>query len=147
MGLSLSVACQSPPPPQLTSFEIRGVPPSLTSGSGRAGLDADGDLVIEVSVRGPAAEISREGRAGSIEPNLIWHLVTGDCATWERPNAPGRNVLYRWSPSPDHADSVTFRSVIKRELLDNADQPDAVAAFRNGRDPFVACGDLPRFRR
>jgi len=92
----IAVACQGQP--ALRAFDIHPVPLSLslTSGTGKAGLNGGGDLVLEVSVRGPADEISRPAR-DSLQPNLIWHLLEGDCAAWRQPGATShRQVLARW---------------------------------------------------
>nr|HEV8670828.1 hypothetical protein [Candidatus Limnocylindria bacterium] len=136
--------------PTLVTFDIRPVAPSLLSGSGKAGLQASGAtgaLVLEVSVRGPADEISRAG-TDPLEPNLIWHVVEGDCASWREPGAASRHqVLYRWSPPPTRADAMDFRAVISRSDLDDLARPHALLAFRNGGGPLYACGDLPPLGR
>jgi len=143
---AIAVACHAQP--ALRPFDIRPVAPSLTSGSGRAGLDGTGALVLEVSVRGPAAEISRAG-TDPLEPNLIWHVVEGDCAAWREPGVERRyHVLYRWTPVPARADAMEFRTVITAGDLDDLSRPHALAAFRNGGGgPLYACGDLPPLSR
>ncbi len=139
---AIAVACQTPP--ALRAFDIRPVAPSLTSGSGKAGLDISGALVLEVSVRGPAAEISRAG-SDPLQPNLIWHVVEGDCAAWREPGVETRHqVLYRWTPVPAKADAMDFRTVIAASYLGDLSRPHALAAFRNGGGgPQYACGDIP----
>jgi hypothetical protein len=139
-------ACQAQP--ALRTFDIRAVAPSLTSGSGKVGLDRSGALVLEVSVRGPAAEISRAG-TDPLQPNLIWHVVEGDCAAWREPGVESRHqVLSKWTPIPAHADALEFRTTIAAGDLDDLSRPHALAAFRNGGGgPLYACGDLPSLSR
>jgi hypothetical protein len=140
--LVISAACQ-PAPRELGQFTIRPVPPSLSTGTGKAATNGAGDLVISVSVHGPAAEVTRTGRDGQLEPNLIWHLVEGDCASW-RASGTAHNVLIRWTSEPRRADADEFEYTISRSFLGELDRPHAIAAFRNGGGgPLYACGDLP----
>lgn len=142
----LVVACGAQP--ALRAFDIRPVAPSLVSGSGKAGLQVSGAgalvLVLEVSVHGPANEISRAG-TDPLQPNLLWHIVDGDCASWREPNnGKGHNVLYKWTPPPTRPDAMDFRIVISGSDLGDLGRPHALAVFRNGGGgPFYACGDLP----
>ena len=76
---------------EAVSFDIKPVPPSLTTGTGRARLNGQGDLILEISVRGPSEEISKPG---SQDGNLLWHLLEGDCAAWQR-NERGHKVMAR----------------------------------------------------
>ncbi len=129
---------------QPIAFDIRPVPPARTSGTGRATLNSQGDLVLEVSVRGPADEISRPV-ADVQTSNLIWHLLEGSCAAWQG-NEPGHQVLARWTLPPQRPDAMDFRYVISSADLaaQIMSRPHAVAAFRNGGGgPLYTCGDLP----
>jgi hypothetical protein len=129
---------------QTTSFEIRPVAPWRTTGTGRATLSSRGELVLEVSVRGPASEISRPG-TDPLQPNFIWHLVEGTCASWER-NDPGHSVIARWTLDPQQPDAQDFRHVVSKGELDPMTRPHALAAFRNGGGgPLYACGDIASF--
>lgn len=126
------------------SFEIRPIPPWRTTGTGRAALSSRGDLVLQVSVRGPASEISRPG-TDPLQPNFIWHLVEGTCAAWQR-NEPGHNVVARWTLEPQQPDAQDFRYVVPQADLDLMTRPHALAAFRNGGGgPLYACGDIAPF--
>lgn len=126
------------------SFDIKPISPWRTTGTGRATLSSRGDLVLEVSVRGPASEISRPA-TDPLQPNFIWHLVEGTCASWER-NEPGHSVIARWTLVPQHADAQDFRYVVSKADLDPMTRPHAVAAFRNGGGgPLYACGDVASF--
>ncbi len=125
---------------QPIGFEIKPVAPAQTSGTGRAALNGQGDLVLDVSVRGPIDEITKPG---PFPANLIWHLLEGSCAAWQA-NEAGHAVLARWTIDPQQADALTFRYVIARADLDVMSRPHSVAAFRNGGGgPLYACGDLP----
>jgi hypothetical protein len=134
-----------------TGFEIRPVAPAQTSGTGRASFDSNGDLVLAVSVRGPAAEIGRPP-GDPQRSNLIWHLLTGTCAAWRtstNPADPALKVLARWTLTPQQPDAQDFRYVIPRADLEvyrpySPSASYAVAAYRNGGGgPLYACGDLP----
>ena len=130
-------------PAQRVAFDIEPVPPARTSGSGRASLNAQGDLVLEVSVTGPAEEISRTDAIPA--SNLIWHLLEGSCAAWER-NESGHQVIARWIVPPQTLDTIDFRYVVAHADLDSLTHPHAVAAYRNGGGgPLYACGDVPGF--
>jgi hypothetical protein len=121
-------------------FAIQAVPPSQTSGTGRASYDAQGDLVLEVSVKGPVTEITK---SGPFPANLIWHLLEGTCAQWTV-NEPDHKVIARWTIDPQTPSSLDFRYVVSRGDLDAMSRPHAVAAFQNGGGgPLYACGDLP----
>jgi hypothetical protein len=137
-----SAACQSTPR-ELGAFTIRPIPPSLSVGSGKAVINGAGDLVLTVSLRGPAGEITRTARNGQLEPNLIWHLVEGDCAAWSR-NDTSHTVLIRWTIQPESADVSEFTYVVPRSFRGDLGQPHALAAFRNGGGgPLYVCGDMP----
>lgn len=150
MGLRLAVvvavilgACQSAPR-ELGSFAIRPVAPSLSAGSGRAAISGSGDLVLAVTLHGPAEEITRTGAEGALQPNLIWHLLEGDCASWERGETT-HTVLYRWTVNADRTDTTEFTRVIPKGFANDLVGPHALAAFRNGGGgPLYVCGDLPR---
>ena len=71
-----AIACRSAPR-DLGSFTIQAVPPSLTAGTADAAINGDGDLVLTVSVRGPAQEISRTGQGGRPEPTPVWASFDG----------------------------------------------------------------------
>ncbi len=136
-------ACQSAPR-ELGSFTIRPIPPSLSVGSGRAAMNGAGDLVLAVTLHGPAAEITRTGADGGLQPNLIWHFLEGDCASWQRGDTT-HAVLSRWTVNADRTDASEFTYVIPRALTDDLVRPHALAAFRNGGGgPLYVCGDLPR---
>lgn len=138
-----AIACQ--PSPAWRGFDIRALPPALTTGSGKAALNGAGDLMLDVSVRGPAEEVSRQGQ-NPLEPNFIWHVVEGDCAAWSQPGVESRHkVLYRWTPVPTQPDAMSFQTTIPKSSLDDMSRPHALAAFRNGGGgPLYACGDLPQ---
>jgi hypothetical protein len=107
---------------------------------GSAGVNGDGDLVLDVAVKGPADEITK---AGPSPANLIWHLVEGSCAAW-RANEAGHAVLARWTINPQQPDAISFRFTISRADLDVMSRPHAVAAFQNGGGgPLYSCGDPP----
>jgi len=131
-----------------SGFAIRPIPPSETSGTGSAKFNSSGDLALDVSVVGPAAEISRTGPGGQ-SSNLIWHLLTGTCAEWSAArgaSGPGRDVLARWGFPPQRPDALDFHYVVPRTDLKGYSRttPYAVAAFRNGGGgPLYSCGDLP----
>lgn len=137
------VAGTAAAPAETVSFTIDAVAPWHTSGTGRATLTNAGDLVLEVSVRGP--EVTRS----SPQPgwlNLIWHLVEGTCAQWEA-DEKGHNVIDRWTIEPKAPDVQEFRYVVPKAVLDALTRPHAVAAFRNGGGgPLYACGDVPPLR-
>jgi len=136
-----AIACRSAPR-DLGSFTVQAVPPSLTAGTADATINSDGDLVLTVSVRGPAQEISRTGQAGRLDPNLIWHLVDGTCAAWIR-GERNHEVRARWSVDPNAADLNEFTYVVSKVSLGDLRLPHALAAFRNGGVLLYACGDLP----
>jgi hypothetical protein len=139
--LLLASACSTPP--QAIPFDIRPVAPALTSGTGRATLTAQGDLALDVSVHGPADEISRSDTRGAGQSNFLWHLLEGTCTAWQR-NEQGHTVLARWSVDPQRPDASEFHYVIPHGDLDTMSRPHALAAFRNGGGgPLYACGDLP----
>ena len=135
-GLGLvPVDCTEP-----IGFDIKPVASAQTSGTGRAGINGNGDLVLDVSVTGPTDEITRPGPTPA---NLIWHLLEGTCSAW-RASEAGHRVLARWTIDPQQPDAVTFRYTISRADLDVMSRPHAVAAFQNGGGgPLYACGDLP----
>ena len=135
--LWISSACRPEPTPLPFTSSIDAVPPYSTHGTVRWGTSDEGGLVLEVSVRGPVDEISRE-RGSGIEPNLIWHLVQGACAAWIRQD-PGLKVLARWTRTPTSRETNDFRYVITRSDAGDPMRPRALAAF--GR-PLYACGDL-----
>lgn len=123
------------------SFEIKPVPPSQTTGTGRATLTPGGDLVLEVSVHG--SEVMRTDP--SPRPNFIWHLLEGTCAAWQR-NEPGNKVIARWELPAQQLDAQEFRYVVTKSELDDMTRPHAVAAFRSGGSgPLYACGDVAPF--
>jgi hypothetical protein len=146
----MSAACEggsparaSVSPEQTSAFEIKPVPPWTTAGNGRATLTSDGDLVLDVAVRG--AEISRSSPPSSQRANLIWHLLEGTCAAWTR-QEPGHNVIARWTKDPQQVDAQDFRYVIRKSELDSMTRPHALGAFRNGGAlPLYACGDIASF--
>lgn len=140
-ALAISSACRSEPAPLPYAFSIEAMPPQSAHGTARWGVSEQGDLVLEVSVRGPVDEISRE-RGSRLEPNLIWLLVQGDCAAWSRQDT-GLNVLARFSPGPTSPDTNDFRYVVPKAENGDPTRPRALAAFRNGGGgPLYACGDL-----
>jgi hypothetical protein len=137
-----AAACRSAPR-ELGTFTIQAVPPSLTAGTADAAINSDGDLVVTVSVHGPAQEISRAGEGGRLEPNLIWHIVDGTCAAWTR-GETGHEVRARWTIAPDRVDLNEFTYVVGKTYLGDLRLPHAIAAFRNGGGgPLYTCGDLP----
>ncbi len=140
-AVALSAACGSEPPALPFTTAIEPVAPQTVRGAARWGLSDGGDLVLDVSVRGAADEVSRQ-RGSRLEPNLIWHLVQGDCAAWIRGDR-GLNVLARFSPMPTSSDTNDFRYTIKKADAGDPTRPRALAAFRNGGGgPLYACADL-----
>jgi hypothetical protein len=135
-GLGLVAAdCTQP-----IGFEIKPVAPAQTRGTGRAGINGQGDLVLDVAVSGPADEITKPG---PFPANLIWHLLEGSCGAWGA-NEAGHKVLARWTIDPQRPDAVSFRYTVSRADLDVMSRPHAVAAFQNGGGgPLYSCGDLP----
>jgi len=137
-----AIACRSAPR-DLGSFTIQAVPPSVTAGTADATINSDGDLVLTVSVRGPAQEISRTGQGGRPEPNLLWHLVDGNCAAWIR-GETNHEVRAVWSIDPNRVDLNEFTYVVSKVFVGDLRLPHALAAFRNGGGgPLYTCGDLP----
>lgn len=107
-------------------------------------MSGSGDLVLAVTLHGPAEEITRTGAEGALQPNLIWHLLEGDCASWERGETT-HTVLYRWTVNADRTDTTEFTRVIPKGFANDLVGPHALAAFRNGGGgPLYVCGDLPR---
>ncbi len=136
-----AIACRSAPR-DLGSFTIQAVPPSLTAGTADATINSDGDMVLTVSVHGPAQEISRTGQGGRLDPNLIWLLVDGDCAAWIR-GETNHEVRARWSIVPNLVDLNEFTYVVSKVFVGDLRLPHALVAFRNGGVLLYACGDLP----
>jgi hypothetical protein len=122
------------------AFDIQPAPPWHLSGTGQATINADGDLVLKVSVRGPAAEVTRVAPYG-LPGNILWHLYLGDCAARLR-DAPG-HVLFQWYVDPQSSDAYVYMQVIPRGVLDASAAPYAIAAYRNGGGALYACGDIP----
>ena len=140
-ALSMAAACRPEPQPLAFTTSIDPVPPQTVHGTAHWGLSETGDLVLDVFVRGAADEISRQ-RGSRLEPNLIWHLVQGDCTAWIRSDR-GLNVLSRFSPTPASPDSNDFRYTIKKADAGDPTRPRALVAFRNGGGgPLYACADL-----
>ena len=113
-----AIACRSAPR-DLGSFTIQAVPPSVTAGTADATINSDGDLVLTVSVRGPAQEISRTGQGG-------------------RPTGA--------APRGSEGKQTTkfVRCGASTRFVGDLRLPDALAAFRNGGGgPLYTCGDLP----
>jgi hypothetical protein len=137
-----AITCRSGPR-DLGSFTIQAVPPSLTAGTADATIDSGGDLVLTVSVRGPAREISRTGQTGRLEPNLLWHIVDGTCAAWSRGESD-HEVRAVCTIEPNAVDLNEFTYVVAKSAIGDLRLPHALAAFRNGGGgPLYACGDLP----
>jgi hypothetical protein len=107
-------------------------------------MNQQGDLVLAVSVQGPPEVLTRV-RDGNLEPNLIWHLVEGDCAAW-RVEGNRNQVLARWNTNPHSSNTDTFQYTIRKGDLGDPAHKHALVAFRNGGSgPLYACGNLPRF--
>ena len=143
VGVALLIAFSCTAAPQNRAplaFDFQPAPPWHLNGAGQATINADGDLVLEVSVRGPTAEVSRAAPPYALPGNIGWNLYLGDCAARLR-DAPG-HVLFGWYVDPQSSDSYVYTQVIPRGLLDPP-PPYAVAAYRNGGGPLYACGDIP----
>ncbi len=99
-----------------------------------------GDAFLRAEITGPPNELERNGN----HINLIWHVVSGDCAAWRDASGRQQNagqVLYRDTPPVKSSGQQTFVLGLRQDWLK---QPLALAAFVNGGGPFVACADLPR---
>jgi hypothetical protein len=128
---------------ELGTFSIEAVGASQLAGTATARMDQDGDLVLAVSVHGPPELLTRI-REGNLEPNLIWHLVEGDCAAW-RSDGNRNEVLARWSTDPQSGDTNNFGYTVGKAHLGDTRRAHALIAFRNGGGPLYACGNLPGF--
>ncbi len=140
-GFLIGISCTAAPQNQSpVAFEIQPASPWHLSGTGHATTNTAGDLVLDVSVRGPTVEVTRAAAPYALPGNIGWSLFLGDCAARVR-DAPG-HVLFQWYVDPESSESYVYTKVIPHGFLDPA-PPYAVAAYRNGGGPLYACGNIP----
>lgn len=158
----------SPPAPGAAMTALVPAPGWAVAGSVTVTRDAAGGLQLQVSAVGPPEQLARPDPRPNY-PNLIWHVITGDCATWRTESSPRTTprqfqVLYRFSAELTAPGHETFRLKLLPasqpvdvphlgsqpdgpylvELLPSQiQQPLALAAFVNGGGSLVTCADIP----